>query len=106
MFNVGGPELLVIFVVALIVLGPQKLPEAAKQLGKAMQEFRRMSSGFKSELRDALNEPVDTTPGQAQPSESTDRPGGLGSSGAAPDLASAPPPRPSASPGDGDVGAN
>jgi len=61
MFNVGGPELLVIFLVALLVLGPSKLPDAARQMGKAMSEFRRMSSGFKAELRDAMQEPVDTT---------------------------------------------
>jgi Tat protein translocase TatB subunit len=62
MLNVGGPEVLIILLVALIVLGPSKLPEAARQFGKAMAEFRRMSTGFKAELRDALNEPVDTTP--------------------------------------------
>ena len=62
MFNVGGPEVLIILVVALVVLGPTKLPEAARQVGKAMAEFRRVSSGFQAELRDALAEPVDTTP--------------------------------------------
>ena len=62
MFNVGGPELIVILLVALLVLGPTKLPDAARQMGKAMNEFRRMSTGFRAELRDALNEPVDTTP--------------------------------------------
>lgn len=62
MFNVGGPEVLIILVVALVVLGPSKLPEAARQFGRAMSEFRRMSAGFQSELRDALNEPIDTTP--------------------------------------------
>ena len=62
MFNVGGAELLIILIVALLVLGPTKLPEAARQMGKAMSEFRRMSSGFQAELRDALNEPIDTTP--------------------------------------------
>ena len=65
MFNVGGPEVLIILVVALVVLGPKKLPEAARQVGKAMSEFRRMSTGFQAELRDALNEPIDTTPAQA-----------------------------------------
>ncbi len=44
--------------VALIVLGPSKLPEAARKVGQAMNEFRRMSSGFQAELRDALD-PVD-----------------------------------------------
>ena len=73
MFNVGGPEVLVILVVALVVLGPQKLPEAARQVGKAMSEFRRMSTGFQSELRDALNEPIDTTAPQA-PAHPVDQP--------------------------------
>lgn len=58
MFNVGTPELLVILLVALIVLGPNKLPDAARQVGRFMGEFRRMSSGFQSELRDAMKEPV------------------------------------------------
>lgn len=44
--------------VALIVLGPSKLPEAARKVGQAMNEFRRMSSGFQAELRDALD-PID-----------------------------------------------
>jgi sec-independent protein translocase protein TatB len=57
-FNVGTPELLVILLVALIVLGPNKLPDAARQVGRFMGEFRRMSSGFQNELRDAMQEPV------------------------------------------------
>ena len=55
MFNVGTPELLVILLVALIVLGPQRLPEAARQVGKAMAELRRISSGFQDEMRDAMD---------------------------------------------------
>ena len=73
MFNVGGPEVLVILVVALVVLGPKRLPEAARQVGKAMAEFRRVSTGFQAELRDALNEPVDTTPPRA-PAQPVDPP--------------------------------
>jgi Tat protein translocase TatB subunit len=56
MFNVGGAEFLVIALVALIVLGPQRLPEAARQVGKAMGELRRMSSGFQNELKGALED--------------------------------------------------
>ena len=74
MFNVGGPEVLIILVVALVVLGPSKLPEAARQVGKAMAEFRRMSSGFQAELRDALNEPIDTTPATPPPPVGTAAP--------------------------------
>jgi Tat protein translocase TatB subunit len=61
-FNLGTGELLLILFVALLVLGPTKLPEAARQIGKAMTEFRRVSSGFQAELRDALKEPVDGVP--------------------------------------------
>lgn len=54
MFNVGGGEILVILVVALIVLGPAQLPKAARQIGQAMAELRRISSGFQQELTHAL----------------------------------------------------
>ena len=56
MFNVGGGEILVILLVALIILGPQRLPDAARQVGKAMSELRRMSTGFQNELRSAVDE--------------------------------------------------
>ena len=56
MFNVGGGEILVILLVALIVLGPQRLPDAARQVGKAMSELRRVSTGFQNELRSAVDE--------------------------------------------------
>ena len=53
-FNIGGGELLVILLLALIVLGPQRLPDAARQIGKVMGEVRRMSSGFQQEMKAAL----------------------------------------------------
>lgn len=62
MFNIGGGEFLVIALIALIVLGPQRLPDAAKQVGKAMGELRRMSSGFQNELKDALKDSESVTP--------------------------------------------
>jgi Tat protein translocase TatB subunit len=58
-FNVGGAELLVILLLALIVLGPQRLPDAARQIGKVMGDLRRMSSGFQQELRAALDDPTE-----------------------------------------------
>jgi len=60
-FNVSGPELLVILLVALIVLGPDKLPDAARKLGRLMAEVRRISGGFQAEMRDAMQEPVRAT---------------------------------------------
>jgi sec-independent protein translocase protein TatB len=43
MFNIGAAELAVIFVVALLLLGPEKLPELARGIGKFMREFRRQT---------------------------------------------------------------
>ena len=51
MFGIGMPEFILILVVALIVIGPKKLPEVARTLGKAMGEFKRATS----ELRSAVN---------------------------------------------------
>jgi Tat protein translocase TatB subunit len=48
--TLGGPELFLIFVVALIVFGPRKLPEIGKSLGKMMAEFRRASNEFRSTI--------------------------------------------------------
>ena len=48
--TLGGPELFLIFVVALIVFGPRKLPEIGKSLGKMMGEFRRASNEFRSTI--------------------------------------------------------
>jgi Tat protein translocase TatB subunit len=56
MFNVGGGELLVIALIALIVLGPQRLPEAMRTVGKVMGEVRRVSSGFQQEMKDAFTD--------------------------------------------------
>ena len=53
MFGVGMQELVVILVVALIVLGPRRLPEVARALGKALAEFRRATSDVTEELRNA-----------------------------------------------------
>lgn len=55
MFNIGGAELLVILLVALLVLGPDKLPQAARQVGRAVGEFQRIAGGFRDEIRSALD---------------------------------------------------
>ena len=57
MFGVGMPELLVILVVALLVLGPKRLPEIARSLGRGMAEFRRASNEFTRTLTASIDEP-------------------------------------------------
>ncbi len=78
MFGIGVPELLVIMVVALVVLGPKRLPEVAKALGKALAEFRRATSDISQELsntRATLEEEVRMAERQARtPRPSTPTP--------------------------------
>ena len=54
MFGVGFPELVVILAVALIVLGPQRLPEVARMLGRAYAQLRRASEEFQQTIRQDL----------------------------------------------------
>jgi sec-independent protein translocase protein TatA len=54
MFGVGLPELVVILAVALIVLGPQRLPEVARMLGRAYGQLRRASEEFQNTIRQDL----------------------------------------------------
>lgn len=54
MFNVGGGEVLVILLVALIVLGPDKLPGAVRKVGQVVSEVRKVSAGFQAEMRTAM----------------------------------------------------
>ena len=56
MFNVTGGELVIIFMAALVVLGPEKLPEAARFVGRMMAQVREVSQGFQKELRSAMDE--------------------------------------------------
>ena len=56
MFGIGMPELLLILALALIVLGPKKLPELAKALGKGLAEFRRATDEIKDEFRQMEHE--------------------------------------------------
>jgi Tat protein translocase TatB subunit len=56
MFNVGMPELMVIIVIALLVVGPKKLPDLAKSLGKGFNEFRKATNGVTESLKETLRE--------------------------------------------------
>ncbi|MEJ7801705.1 MAG: twin-arginine translocase TatA/TatE family subunit, partial [Ilumatobacter sp.] len=58
MFNLQGSELIIVLLLALVVLGPEKLPEAMRKAGQAYAELKKMSSGFQSEFRAAVDEPL------------------------------------------------
>jgi sec-independent protein translocase protein TatB len=62
MLNIGFPELILIAIVALLVVGPSKLPEVARTVGKALGEFRRMADGVKESWQEEISkEDVDKT---------------------------------------------
>ena len=73
MFGIGLPELIIIMVIALIVIGPSKLPELARALGKGMAEFRRATQEIKDsldideEIQDIKNDLVDSVSGLDKP---------------------------------------
>lgn len=61
--SIGMPELIIIFVIALIIFGPRKLPELGRSLGKSLAEFKRASN----ELRNTLEEEIRIEEQQQKP---------------------------------------
>jgi sec-independent protein translocase protein TatB len=57
-FNLQGSEIIVILLLALVVLGPEKLPDAVRKFTQTYNELKKMSTGFQSELKSALDEPM------------------------------------------------
>jgi sec-independent protein translocase protein TatB len=64
-FNLSGSEIIVILLLALVILGPEKLPEAMRKAGRAYSELRKMANSFQSEVRSALDEPMTELRGTA-----------------------------------------
>ncbi len=58
MFNLQGSELVIVLLLALVVLGPEKLPDAMRKMGQAFAELKKMSAGFQNEFRSAIDEPM------------------------------------------------
>ncbi|PIE31686.1 MAG: twin-arginine translocase subunit TatB [Ilumatobacter coccineus] len=58
MFNIQGKELVIIALLALIVLGPEKLPEVFRKVGEFVGQLRKMSAGFQQEFNSVIDEPT------------------------------------------------
>ena len=58
MFNLTGSEIMFLLIIGLVVLGPEKLPDAIRRVGRLYGELKRMSSGVQSDLRKVMDEPV------------------------------------------------
>jgi sec-independent protein translocase protein TatB len=57
-FNLQGSEIIVILLIALVVLGPERLPDAVRRFMQTYNELKKMSSGFQSEIKSAFDEPM------------------------------------------------
>lgn len=55
--NLSGSEMIVIVIVALVVLGPERLPDLARNAGRTIHKLRKMSEGLQSEVRDVMDDP-------------------------------------------------
>ena len=65
-FNIGAAELLLIFAIALIVVGPRRLPEIAQGLGKIINDVRKVSQNFTMEMTRELNASSDSVENEAK----------------------------------------
>jgi TatA/E family protein of Tat protein translocase len=55
--DIGGPELILVFVLVLLLFGGQRLPDFARGLGKSIREFKKATSGVEEEIKRAMEEP-------------------------------------------------
>ncbi|MSO23765.1 MAG: twin-arginine translocase TatA/TatE family subunit [Acidobacteria bacterium] len=80
MGSIGMPELMIIFVVALIVFGPRKLPNLGRSLGQGLAEFRKATNQLRSTIDDHIktidSEPPHPTEDKLDPPRGEDRPAG------------------------------
>ena len=66
MGNIGSGEVLVVLVLGLLILGPERLPDFARKIGSFLKQAKRMSRSFQEELRTAIEDPEVENKARAQ----------------------------------------
>ena len=67
MFDIGGPEVLLIMFLVLLLFGADRLPELAKGIGRSVREFKKAAGSVEAEVRRAMEEPEEPTPKKFPP---------------------------------------
>jgi len=94
MFGIGMTEMIVILVIALVVLGPKRLPELARSLGKSLAELRRASTDLRREFQDVADDVRIEPPSLARPAGPTSAPREEPGASSTPGTPEAPTPEP------------
>jgi sec-independent protein translocase protein TatB len=69
---IGPEKIILVLVIGLVVLGPERLPQVARQVGRGYREFRRVTSGLDAEVRQVLHEPLRQAFAEPQPTTAPD----------------------------------
>lgn len=87
MFGIGMQELIIIAIIALIIVGPKKLPDLAKTLGKGLSEFRKATDGISEDIKQTMQNPETPEDSSVKEPPALEEPGKENANLASPDEA-------------------